>query len=257
MHNESFSEHGLTFTITHRGTDYTISSPLIGRFNTENIGGAFAMAHTIGIEPAAILKAIAQFEGIKRRLERRGTVDGVAIFDDIAHSPSKAQSALATLRAISPGKLVAVFEPNIGNRTRESAPSYDHAFREADIVVIPRLSKLKTQPGETTPPFEGGELASIIGLTHPETYYLDDDQELLTFLKNETAPGDTIVFMGSHGFRGMIEELVEKNNHQILLASTFTLTSTLTRRFPVIIQTSVGVKTGAWFLFTLKIFSVN
>jgi UDP-N-acetylmuramate: L-alanyl-gamma-D-glutamyl-meso-diaminopimelate ligase len=210
VHSESFTEQGLAFTITHRGTDYAINSPLIGRFNTENICGAFAMAHTIGIDPTTIIQAIAQFEGIKRRLERRGTVDGVAIFDDIAHSPSKAQSALATLRSITKGNIIAVFEPNIGNRTRESAPSYDHAFRKADIVVIPRLSKLKTQPGETTPPFEGAELASIIGLTHPETHYLDNDQELITFLKNETAPGDTIVFMGSHGFRGMIEEILAK-----------------------------------------------
>lgn len=213
FHTELFNDQGLRFTITHRGTDYKITSPLIGRFNTENICGSFALAHAIGIDPAVIAKAIAIFAGIKRRLERRGAVNGVTVYDDIAHSPSKALSALATLRTITNGKLIAVFEPNSGNRTRESAPSYDHAFRDADIVIIPRLSKLKTNPDEIHPPLEGADLASVIGLTHAETHYIDDDQELLTFLRTETAPGDAIAFLGSHGFRGMIEEMLQTTRH--------------------------------------------
>lgn len=208
LHEETFTATGLTCAITYQGTTYQLVSPLIGHFNAENLCGAFALAHALGIEPQTITQTIAEFKGLKRRLERRGTVQGISIFDDIAHSPAKATSVLTTLKTITTGRIVAVFEPNIGNRTRESVPQYDHAFRAADIVIIPRLSTLKKNTDQSNLPLEGEELASIIGLTHPESHYIKDDHEILTFLRNETQPGDTIVFMGSHGFRGMIESLV-------------------------------------------------
>jgi UDP-N-acetylmuramate: L-alanyl-gamma-D-glutamyl-meso-diaminopimelate ligase len=203
------SVHGLEMSIHHAGQDFTLTIPVLGTFMAENICGAFALAHTVGIPSETIIGTLAGFHGLKRRLEKRGVIEGVTVFDDIAHSPTKATSVLSTLKAITTGKIYAVFEPNIGNRKRDAAPAYDHAFKDADMVFIPRLTKLKknlTDPADTT--FEGAELVSIIGLTQPETYYVDEDPELLHLLRTKTQPGDTIVFMGSHGFRGMIEDII-------------------------------------------------
>ncbi len=200
---------GLTFTITDKGGSYHVKSHLLGEYQASNITGCFSLAKAIGVPSEKIVQAIASFQGIKRRLETRHKGD-VTVFDDIAHSPAKAASVLHTLRAFTKGKLVAVFEPNSGNREKNAIPQYTHAFRDADVVVIPRLTKIKIDARKKDVPMDGSVLASIIAETHPQVRYIDDDSTLVTYLTEATQKNDTIVFLGSHGFRGMIEETVQK-----------------------------------------------
>jgi UDP-N-acetylmuramate-alanine ligase len=180
---------------------------MIGLFQAENITGCFALARALGVETKAIIKAVAEFKGLKRRMEKRFE-GAVTVVDDIAHSPEKARSALSTLRSIYKGKIIAVFEPNIGGRETGAAGKYDGAFKDADIVIIPRLTKLKMSGDPAEAPMEGDALAKVIGKSHPETRYLDDDRELVKEVLQEAKKEDVIVFLGSHGFRGMIEEVV-------------------------------------------------
>ncbi|HVU06266.1 MAG TPA: Mur ligase family protein [Candidatus Paceibacterota bacterium] len=206
--NVKGSHEGIAFDIVYHGKAYGIKSPLLGGYNAENITGCFAMAREIGIAPGDITDAIATFRGMKRRLEKRYEHE-VAVIDDIAHSPEKARSALAIIRSIYPGLIVAVYEPNTGNRTEQSKPSYKDAFRDADTVVIPRLTKLKADPTDPEKTFEGEELAALVKESHKDVHYIDDDAELVKFLARARGEGDAIAFLGSHGFRGMIEETVK------------------------------------------------
>jgi UDP-N-acetylmuramate: L-alanyl-gamma-D-glutamyl-meso-diaminopimelate ligase len=206
------TKKGISFAIRHGGESWHIDSPLLGAFQAENITGCFAMAHTVGVPAEKIIAAIASFRGMKRRLEKRLDGDvataGITVFDDIAHSPEKAASVLKELRNIYQGKVIAIFEPNIGGRERGSAGKYDNAFRDADMVVIPRLTKLKIS--EKDQPMEGDELAATIFKTHKNCVNIDDDAKLVEKLISETKKGDIIAFLGSHGFRNMIEEVVRK-----------------------------------------------
>jgi UDP-N-acetylmuramate: L-alanyl-gamma-D-glutamyl-meso-diaminopimelate ligase len=195
------TKDGIDFTIMHNGTDYPIHSPMLGKFQAENITGCFAMAHSIGIAPEKIIERIRQFKGMKRRLEKRFE-GSVTILDDIAHSPEKAAATLQNIREIYSGKITVVFEPNIGGRERATAYKYDNAFKDADTVIIPRLTKLKISDDM---PMEGKELAEVIAKTHSNVKYVEDDEQLVRELN-----GDVIAFLGSHGFRGMIEETIEK-----------------------------------------------
>jgi UDP-N-acetylmuramate: L-alanyl-gamma-D-glutamyl-meso-diaminopimelate ligase len=207
------SKNGLDFTIKHGKDEFKIKSPMLGAFQAENITGCFAMAHELGVPADKIIAAIASFKGMRRRLEKRLDGDlaksGVTVFDDIAHSPEKAASVLKELRSIYQGKIIAVFEPNQGGRERGASAKYDGAFKDADMVVIPRLTKLKTSDEKETP-MEGDELAATIGKTHKDCRYEKDDNNLVNFLVSETKKDDVIAFLGSHGFRGMIEEVVKK-----------------------------------------------
>jgi len=201
------TKQGITFDLTHEGTTFAISTPMFGAFNVENIAGCFAMAHQIGIEPKIIIDSITSFTGLKRRLEKRFE-GNLTIFDDIAHSPAKASSVLKTLKSIYNGKVIAIFEPNTGNRQQESKPSYANAFNDADEVIIPRLTSLKQDP--TKPPhIDGQELAEIIHETHDNVHYIEEDEQLIQYILDNTDKDDVIVFLGSHGFRGMIEELIK------------------------------------------------
>lgn len=202
------SEKGLDFTIKYLEENYAVHSPMIGAFQAENIAGCFAMAHQLGIAPDKIIESINSFMGLKRRLEKR--CEGkVTIFDDIAHSPEKASSVLENLREIYNGKIRAVFEPNIGGRQRESIAKYDNAFKNADEVIIPRLTKLKIDEESLDKPMEGNELAETISKMHTHASYIEDDDALVKYLKENTKNNDVIVFLGSHGFRGMIEETIK------------------------------------------------
>ena len=210
----SQSANGLDFMITHDCKDYAIHSPMLGVYQAENITGCFAMASELDIKPEIIIDAISKFDGLKRRMEKRLdgsiTANGVTIIDDIAHSPEKARGVLATLGGVYEGKVITVFEPNIGGRSRESAAKYDNAFTDTDMVVLPRLTKLKVAEDSSDQPMEGDELARTIGKTHSNVKYIDDDVALVDFLKSNSKKGDVIAFLGSHGFRGMIEETAKR-----------------------------------------------
>jgi UDP-N-acetylmuramate: L-alanyl-gamma-D-glutamyl-meso-diaminopimelate ligase len=223
------SKSGINFTISHANKSFHVLSPMLGTYQAENITGCFAMAYSIGIVPEIIIAAISKFKGLKRRMEKRldggasvannstsisNHFSGITVIDDIAHSPEKAISVLATLKEIhgseKGGKIIAIFEPNIGGRERQSAAKYDNAFKDADQVVIPRLTKLKVAADDLAAPMEGDELAQTISKNHKNVLYIDDDQKLVDYLISNTEKGDVVAFLGSHGFRGMIEEVVTK-----------------------------------------------
>ncbi|MDO8509845.1 MAG: Mur ligase family protein [bacterium] len=203
------TKDGITFEIVHQQNKYPITCPMIGEYNAENICGAFAMAREIGISPEKIISAITKFPGIKRRLQKRGQINGADVYDDIAHSPIKVNPVLKSLREIYTGKIIAIFEPNTGNRQAESIPQYTQAFADADIVIIPRLTKIKIDNSQIEQPLEGDSLTEIIISTHKQVMYIEDDTKLINYLKQKTTANDAVVFLGSHGFRGMIDELVK------------------------------------------------
>lgn len=202
-------KNGLEFEIIHDNKKFLIHSPMIGAFQAENITGCFAMAYELKINPQTIIEAISKFKGLKRRLEKRLEKNNITVFDDIAHSPEKASYVLETLRQIYKGKIVVIFEPNSGGRSRESIKKYDDAFRKADMVIIPRLTKLKISNNADEQPIEGEELAQIISKTHKNCTYVGDDDALVTLLEKLSHEVDVIAFLGSHGFRGMIENTIE------------------------------------------------
>lgn len=200
------NKEGIKFKIKYNANCYLLSAPMLGEYMAENIAGAFAAANQIGIEPEKIINAIAKFQGLKRRLEKR-YVGEVTIFDDIAHSPAKAKSVLENLKEIYQSKIYCIFEPNGGNRQPESIPGYDNNFTDADEIIIPRLTHIK-QDTTKPPHLEGNDLAKIISKTHSNVKYIDDDEKLINYLIENTNTGDVIVFCGSHGFRGMIDQLI-------------------------------------------------
>ncbi len=207
--NITQSKNGIEFDITHNNQTYHLACPSLGEFMADNATGCFALANEIGIAPEKIIAAIATFPGMKRRLEKRYE-GSITIFDDIAHSPPKAKAILESLKQIYTVKIIAIFEPNTGNRRPQAAAWYDQAFAAADEVMIPLLTKVKFDQTELEPPFEGDELTRIIATTHPDVRYMPDDEQLIEYLQQKTQPCDVVVFLGSHGFRGMIEEVIQQ-----------------------------------------------
>lgn len=206
--NVKSTKDGIEFEIKIQNSKFKIQAQVLGAYMADNMTGAFAMAHQLGVEPDVIIKSLQSFKNVKRRLEKK--YDGnIIVFDDIAHSPEKAKSVLETLDKIYNGKIYAVFEPNSGNRQEESIPGYDNKFETADEVIIPRLTRIKRDPNKPAP-IDGEQLTEIINKTHENVKYINDDEKLINYLLDNTKKDDVIIFLGSHGFRGMIDQLIEK-----------------------------------------------
>lgn len=210
----SLSSKKSCFTIYNKGRVLEkFETKLFGEHMIENLTAGIAMCHTIGVELNKIKKATKNFQGVKRRLELKSSKKDIFIFDDLAHSPVKAKSSLMAIRLYFPkARIFAVYEPNVGNRTETSKKFYEQVFSSANFVLIPRLSKTKTNT-EQEKRMNGEELAKTIkekNKKNLKVFYFEADNELVHFLETKTKPGDVIIFLGSHSFRGMIEQSVRQ-----------------------------------------------
>jgi UDP-N-acetylmuramate: L-alanyl-gamma-D-glutamyl-meso-diaminopimelate ligase len=85
---------------------------LLGLHNLENALAAIAAARHVGVDLETALQALAQFKGVKRRLELRGSFAGITLYEDFAHHPTAIAMTLQGVRSLAPQRrIVAVMEP--------------------------------------------------------------------------------------------------------------------------------------------------
>jgi UDP-N-acetylmuramate--alanine ligase len=108
-----------------------------GLHNVRNALVALAVAAWLGVEQAAIVRALGTFAGVGRRFEVLGEAHGVVVVDDYAHHPDKIQAALSAAKLRYPARaLWAVFEPHTYSRTRALWDEFAASFGQADHVIV-------------------------------------------------------------------------------------------------------------------------
>src|SRR6266550_81294 len=111
--NVASTADGMSFDVTQ--ADSMIGSftlPMAGTFNVQNALGAIIVAKELGIENHVIQTALTTFKSVKRRLELRGDVNGVQVYDDFAHHPTAVLETLRAVRERNPAaRIWAIFEP--------------------------------------------------------------------------------------------------------------------------------------------------
>jgi UDP-N-acetylmuramate--alanine ligase len=127
-----------------------------GLHNRANARAAIAAIELAGLDAGAAATALAGFPGVKRRLQLKGSRDGVAIYDDYAHHPTEVRAALSALRELGPRHLVAVFQPHLYSRTKALGEEFGAALALADEVAVLDVYPAREQPL--------GELAGVSGL---------------------------------------------------------------------------------------------
>ena len=120
-----------------RGTRHAFSYPLVGRFNVENVMCAFGIGLQLGFSPEGIARALADVPPVPGRLERvRAAHDGgVSVFVDYAHTPDALEKALASIKALTPGRTICVFGCG-GDRDAGKRPIMGRAALAADHAVV-------------------------------------------------------------------------------------------------------------------------
>ncbi|MBS1883514.1 MAG: UDP-N-acetylmuramate--L-alanine ligase [Actinobacteria bacterium] len=127
-----------------------------GAHNVLNARASLAALGAAGFDLDRAAAALADFRGVRRRLEVKGERAGVRVYDDYAHHPTEVRAALSALRSLEPPRLVAVFQPHLYSRTKVFAAEFGGALALADEIAV-----LDVYPAREEPV---GPLAGVSGL---------------------------------------------------------------------------------------------
>ncbi len=124
------------FRVILPDAECTVETQLVGRFNISNCLAALATAYSQGVSLTKIVEGLAHIQGVTGRMERIDEGQSFTVIVDYAHTPDSLEKVLATLRAITPGKLLVVFG-SAGERDLQKRPIMGQiAALKADFFVI-------------------------------------------------------------------------------------------------------------------------
>lgn len=189
-----------------------VETSLLGKHNVENILAAITVALELKIPFKKISSAIADFEGVKRRLEIIYQKENVTIIDDFAHNPDKVSASLSALRKHFPEhKIIAIFEPRTGSSRRNFfQDSYSASFKLADLVYI--AEPYKKYAINKKEAFSSWQLAKDLNKQGTEAYALKTADDILKNIKKRLprilAQPTIIIVMTSGEFDGIHQKLI-------------------------------------------------
>ncbi len=110
--------------------------PVPGLHNVLDALAAVVAAGRVGVDFTVAADALERFTTVERRLERKGCVSDVVVYDDYAHNPTKIRASLAALREQHEGRIVCLYQPHTYHRLESLFDDFCHAFQDADLVVV-------------------------------------------------------------------------------------------------------------------------
>ena len=176
----------------------TLSFDLQGEHNLQNALAAIAAAHAAGVPVRDAIDALARFQGVRRRMELRGTAGGVAVWDDFAHHPTAIATTVAGLRErAGSARILAVLEPR--SNTMKAGVMKDRlaaSLSEADHVFCYGANL-------------GWDAAAALAPLGSRVRVETDLQKLVEAILHEARPGDQVLIMSNGGFGGIHETLLK------------------------------------------------
>ena len=209
--NVSFDPGGTSFDLYERDEHRArLSTGQLGDHNVRNTLAVVAAARQYGVSWPDLTRGLASFPGVKRRLEVRGEVNGITVYDDFAHHPTAVRATLDALGKAAPGRRTwAVFEPRSATTIRRNfQDDYATAFDQADHVLIaPVYLPEKAPPGNR---FSVEELVAGLRERGVDAAAPGSVEQIVSRLAGQAAPGDRIVFMSNGGFGGIHEKTLNR-----------------------------------------------
>jgi UDP-N-acetylmuramate--alanine ligase len=192
------------------GTPLSVTVNLPGTHNVLNSLAAIVVASEIGIEDAAIQRALANFQGIDRRLQHIADVETAAglvtIIDDYGHHPTEVAATLEALRQGYPGRrIVLAFQPHRYTRTHDLIDDFSKALSTADALLVTEVYAAGEAP---IPGADGRAICRAVrGRGNVEPIFVDKVEGLAESLADVIQDGDVIVTMGAGHISAISHEL--------------------------------------------------
>ncbi len=175
-----------------------VELPMAGSHNRENALAALAAARHVGVPPAQAIDSLRRFRGIKRRLELRGCVRGVRVYDDFAHHPTAIALTVGGLRRREPGgRILAVLEPRSNTmKLGVMKAQLPASLAEADAVFC-YVNQL------------GWDVAAALAPLGVRAHCDDQLDRLVATIVASAVDGDHILVMSNGGFGGIHQKLLD------------------------------------------------
>jgi UDP-N-acetylmuramate--alanine ligase len=206
---------GTRFMVTRpaRASALTVMLNLPGTHNVRNALAAIAVASELGVADEAICRALANFQGIDRRMQYLGEVKTaagtVSIVDDYGHHPTEIAATLEALRQAWPGRrLVLVFQPHRYTRTRDLLDDFANVLATVEVLFVAEVYAA----GEA--PIKGADGRSICRAVRSrggvEPVFVERLEHIASALNAVLRDGDVIVTMGAGHIGAIAQGLAAK-----------------------------------------------
>jgi UDP-N-acetylmuramate: L-alanyl-gamma-D-glutamyl-meso-diaminopimelate ligase len=205
-----FDESGTRFRAFRSDKEWgRVDTPLAGAFNVRNVLAVIAAAEAVKADRDGVREGLRTFASVKRRMEVRGEVRGVAVIDDFAHHPTAIRETIDAIRQKYKGRrIVAVFEPrSYTAQRREFQDDYVKAFRGADEVVFASLFRPDRYTKETALDLE--QLVRDLGSAGKGAKQLKDADAIVSDLAPRLKERDVVLIMSNGGFGGIHQKLLD------------------------------------------------
>lgn len=186
------------------GVPYTLAVP--GHHNVCNAAGAILACGLLGLAPQEIRPGLAEFTGVGRRFQIKGTADGVTVVDDYAHHPSEIKATLAAAQLLD-RPIRAVFQPHRYTRTQALLADFAESFAAARSVAVMDIYSAGEAPNGVT----SRDLVERMRAAHPEwdVQYWPDHAAAEQGLLALAQPGDLVLLMGAGNVNRLAEPVLE------------------------------------------------
>ncbi|TVO50690.1 UDP-N-acetylmuramate:L-alanyl-gamma-D-glutamyl-meso-diaminopimelate ligase [Denitromonas halophila] len=175
----------------------SVATPMAGTHNLSNALAAVAAARHVGVPPPVAIASLGRFEGVRRRLEVRGVVKGVTVYDDFAHHPTAIELTISGLRKrVTGGRILAILEPRSNTmKLGVMKALLPDSLAGADAVLC----------------YCGGVDWDVAGALAPlgeAVQCFDEVSALVSAAVAAAEPGDHLLVMSNGGFGGIHEKLL-------------------------------------------------
>ncbi len=178
------------FTVVYRGKKLsTISLSVPGKHNMMNALAAFAVAHSLDINPDDIRRSLGDFKGVHRRFEVLYKTNDIMVADDFAHHPTELEATLACAKEMGFKNVWAVFQPHTFSRTAVFLDEFAKALSVADHVVMSEILPVRET---NTYNIYTKDLAEKI----PGSIWFETFEEIAQYVVSNVKPGDLILTLG-------------------------------------------------------------
>ena len=191
--------------------------PMPGRHNVANCLAAIGLAMATGLRLEDCVAGVATYAGLGRRLERVGTMvpSGAPVISDYAHHPDAIRACLDTLAQAYPERrLIVLFQPHQGNRTRRLMDQFATAFERADQLIIAEVYRVPGREHGEDAAVSSSQLVDAIHQHQPDTpvAFAEDEDEAERMVRHVVRVGDVVIVVGAGTIDGVARRLVESGS---------------------------------------------
>ncbi len=169
-----------------------------GQHNVRNALAAIAIAQELKLKDSIIVKALGNFEGVKRRFTKTGVTNGITVIDDYGHHPVEIAATLKAARdaqSHSGGKVIAVVQPHRYTRVKDLFADFCTCFNDADTVIVADIYSAGEDPIEGVSADTLAEGLRAAG--HRSVLRLPAQEELASMVAGVAGSGDMVVCLGA------------------------------------------------------------